>query len=240
MLRNLTIVFPYYMNGGMFQEQQKFWNDLPLEILNQLRFIVVDDGSPTNKAQDNILKRSQAKLSIYYVTVDVPWNQDHARNLGASKCDTEWVFFTDIDHVVPYETLLYMLEGKFNPNKYYTFARKNAITLEDYHYHPNSFLIAKNTYWRTGGYDEEFAGYYGTDGYFKRRLDKYTKGEEHVEDHFIIRFSREIIPDASTTTLKRKEGRDMKRKMEIGRIAAHKLEHGIRPKILSFPYIQVL
>lgn len=73
--------------------------------------------------------------------------------------------------------------------------------------HPNSFVMTRDHYWYVGGYDEDFCGVYGTDGLFKERA--FTKGGRgHLKGIALMRYSREIIPDASTTTLSRKEGRE--------------------------------
>ena len=48
-----------------------------------------------------------------------------------------------------------------------------------------------------GGYDEALCGIYGTDGPFRKKL-RAQATIVHLEDVAIVRYSREVIPDAST------------------------------------------
>ena len=237
--KKITLIMPYYDNGGMLEVQQRIWMKYSNDIINKISFIIVDDGSPVNKASEHIIQ-DYLDLSIYYVTVDIPWNQDHARNLGSYKADTEWLILTDMDHIIPEETISYLLNNikVFDDKYYYTFDRINYKDNSDYKYHPNSYFISKKLYWEIGGYDEEFAGYYGTDGLFRKRMDIVSRGKIHLDGFKIIRCGREDIPDASTRTLHRKDGRNLSLGKKIHDRFNYKLKNKIPPKTLSFPYIK--
>ena len=97
--------------------------------------------------------------------------------------------------------------GKFDKEKFYLFSRVDAPNLTPYKRHPNSYFMHRDLYWKIGGYDEEFSGNYGTDGMYRRRAIK-VAGEGIKMDAPLIRYPREVIPDASTTEFHRKEGRD--------------------------------
>jgi hypothetical protein len=135
--------------------------------------------------------------------VNIPWNQDACRNLGVAEAETDWVFMTDMDHLVPEQTLEWCMSSTLCPTHAYQFERVTAPTMEPYKYHPNSWLMAKSLYDSFGGYDEQLAGIYGTDGDFARAL-RGAGGVIKRASVPIIRVPREVIPDASTTTLARR------------------------------------
>jgi hypothetical protein len=87
-----------------------------------------------------------------------------------------------------------------------------------------------------GGYDERFAGHYGTDADFRDRVS--LKANIVTLPQKIIRVPRETIPDASTTTYVRKGD-----PIDAGAIPRIKAARAAiarwRPKTLSFPYRKI-
>jgi hypothetical protein len=69
--------------------------------------------------------------------------------------------------------------------------------------HPNSWLLTRAMYDRVGGYDERYRGVYGTDGIFAKQLRQNARKIAPLKE-VLIRYPREVVPDASTTTLARK------------------------------------
>jgi hypothetical protein len=61
---------------------------------------------------------------IYYTNDKRPWTQGLARNLGASKAKGEFLFFTDIDHIITKEAIMDVLA--FEGDKM-TFVRRFGI-----------------------------------------------------------------------------------------------------------------
>jgi hypothetical protein len=104
--------------------------------------------------------------------------------------------------------------------------------------HPNSFVMTRDLYWRIGGYDEDFCGIYGTDGLFKKRLfELAARGFlKHVP---LVRYSRDVVPDASTSTLPRKEGRLPGAKQAVLAAKAAAGRAGV-VTTLNFPWKRVL
>jgi len=73
-----------------------------MNLLDDVEFIFVDDGSePPLCFSDSGLRN----LSFYYTFDKRPWTQGLARNLGASKSNGEYLFFTDIDHIITKEAI---------------------------------------------------------------------------------------------------------------------------------------
>lgn len=219
-MRHLTFVYAYYDNPGMLAAQYACWAAYPEWSRRRVRVIVVDDASPRWPALEVPRPRELPKLSIYRVKVDIPWHQDGARNLGAHEAAPGWLFLSDIDHMLPASSLAQVLRFR-SPLTFYTFGRIDAPhgrRTVDAHgrpkIHPNSYAMTRDLYWAAGGYDEDFCGFYGTDGPFRRQLLKVGR-HVHKDDIPIIRYSREVISDASTTTLVRKSADREAQKLRI-------------------------
>lgn len=210
-----TLVMAYYENGRMLNEQLRVMRELPDRIRTKLHVRIVDDGSPKHparafcegiRASNYGFADGLASFELWRMQVDVRWNQDACRNWGVQHATTPWVLMTDMDHVVPAETWERLMFGQLDAAHAYTFTRVNAPKREPYKPHPNSWAMTRSLFWYAGGYDEALAGNYGTDGDFKVRVNRV--GPIVPLDVPVIRYPREVIPDASTTTLERKSERD--------------------------------
>jgi hypothetical protein len=207
---SLSFCLAYYRNPGMLAEQFRIWASYPDELKAQIEIIVGDDGSPERAdavpRPDGLPPLRIFRLKDAPDPETPPWRQDAIRNRAAYMANGPWLFLTDMDHVLPAESLRKLLLLCERGDLAYTFHRLDAPDLKpkldargNIHPHPNTFAMTKARYWRIGGYDEEFCGIYGTDGWFRRRtLD--SGSNVHLDDVPIVRYSREVIPDASTRT----------------------------------------
>lgn len=196
----------YYENPSMLTLQQDWLTAMREEVRAALHWVVVDDGSPERPAK-LMTAPGLASQRLYRMKQDVPWNQDACRNLGVKLATSKWVFLTDIDHLVPEETLVHLMSTRLPQGVAFQFERQTlaslaSMKLEPYKHHPNTWYMRKTLYEAIGGYDERFAGYYGTDGDFRDRLASVAPIVRLKQ--FIIRVPREVVPDASTTTLARR------------------------------------
>lgn len=254
----ISIVLPYYRNPRMLWRQLSIWKwEWPAALKARCEVVIVDDGSP-EPAIDEVKSVDDVgmPIAVYRVLIDRPWNQHGARNLGAHVAQAKWMLMTDMDHVIPADTLAETLRRIEidDGHRVYTFARRDAPiepwrsdhwstmapTLNDageLKPHVNSFALSRRLYWRVGGYDETFCGVYGTDRMFRDRLFGRALRID-MSPWPLIRVSRDVIPDASTTTLKRKEGREAGIKK---RMLAEKRERGESRmiKTLQFPWERV-
>lgn len=225
----------YYENKGMLRVQYDAIKALPDRLKDLVHVVVVDDGSPNNPAW---VEDIGVPLQVFRIDVDVRWNQDAARNIGANFAETDWMLLTDIDHLPPVETWDKITRSSWDKSKVYSFSRVSAPDLSKYHHHPNSWLINRKLYDAIGGYDERFAGIYGSDSNFRKRL--FAEAEEVRLKEVLIRYPRTVIPDASTTTYLRKQPEDragMSRvNLEIEAIPSAEYV----PKRLSFPFHRVV
>jgi hypothetical protein len=135
-------------------------------------------------------------FSLYRIGVDVRWNQDAARNIAAEHAAHEWLLLTDIDHLVPEETFRRLMFGKMDRKKAYRFNRVDYPNLWPYKPHPNSWAISRPLWAEIGGYDERFAGFYGSDGPFRASVARHARLAQLPE--VLIRVPREQVEDAST------------------------------------------
>lgn len=244
----VTLVMPFYLNSGMLAVQYQGWKDWSDELKERWHIILVDDGSP-EPAIDVSRPKGLPKLSIYRVLEDRPWHQHAARNLGAHQADAGWMVLTDMDHVLSADAAQEILrridELEVNPKCIYMLDRVEGDTGDfttdkagNPKPHPNSFFLTKRLYWKIGGYDEDFCGLYGTDSMFKARA--FVRGHKaHLHGVALRRFWRDLVADASTTTLQRKEGREPNAKRRILAEKAARGEAGVI-KTLQFPWTQVL
>jgi len=247
-LRDLTFICAYYLNRGMLLEQQRVWSAYPPELKTHFHAIVTDDLSPSGPAVDVFAPTGIASQRLYTALEHRRFDWLFCRNLGASVATTEWLLLTDIDHVLPAETLLTILTKKLHASNVYRFGRVDAHhgypwaagSLTEYKPHPNSWLLTKKMFDRIGGYDERFSGWYGSDSEFRERVHATADRVEMKEHWPLVRYPREIIPDASTTTYQRKtaaDGENVPRiKAERAQIRDADGREAWKPLRLTIPY----
>lgn len=199
---------PFYMNHGMLTTQLGTWARYGTALLNNYLFVVVDDCSPGHaaaaivrtNAEPAVLERTQ----VYRVADDIPWNQHGARNLGAHVAPEGWMLMTDVDHQLMAEDARQLVDSRLDPDRFYYLRRTKAgRVLETERHHCNSFVVTRDKFLASGGYDEDFCGSYGGDGQLTAALELVAQ-PTHLGNVSLVRYPREVIPDASTVTLDRK------------------------------------
>lgn len=245
-MNKITIVMAYYMNPSMLEKQAEFFSAYPDDLKPYLQLIVTDDGSPTKPAKHCDIG---FPFELYRMKQDIRWNQDACRNVGAHHAKHPWLLLCDMDHLIPAETIRALVEDRchmrdinpeietsFDASRIYKFERKDWPNLEYKKPHPNTWFVTHKRYWRAGGYDERFAGYYGTDAEFRDRMHTQCGTTIYLQE-CIYRVPREVIADASTTTYARKEPFDGP---TIRRIKAERdALPDWKPLNLTFPYERI-
>jgi glycosyltransferase involved in cell wall biosynthesis len=202
----ITIVFAYYDNPSMLEFQWQQIARYSKALRDRIEVIVVDDASPITPAASVVRPQSLPEHRIYRIAKDIPWNQDAARNIGAHEASSPWLLLTDIDHVVPEETLKGLLDLDKDPTVLYTLGRTKFFSDDVREPHPNSYVMTRGMYWAIGGHDEDYAGIYGKDYLFRRRALKKTR-EVHLPHLRLARVGTSNIPDAGTRTIIRRNTR---------------------------------
>lgn len=243
----ITYLTPYYENAGMLREQLRQLASMGSRILKRLEYIVVDDGSPNNSASEAIkIGETPALLpglgyidfQLYRIDLDIRWNHIAARNIAVNHAKYEWLFMTDMDHRVPEETWEYFFANldRLEKTKVYKFLRVDAPDMNPYKPHPHTWLMHRTVWDKFGGYDERFSGHYGMDFLARERLQAFTEFVELPVP--VVRYPREVIPDASTTNYARKTHEDRRAVKEIRRRLKAEGTYE-QPKTLTFPYHKV-
>lgn len=239
----LSLCLAFYRNQGMLTEQLRVWAGYPDDVKARVEVIIIDDGSP--EAAIDVSRPAGLPTVTIGRLADVadpftpPWRQDAARNRAAHEAVGTWLFLSDMDHVLPADSLRALLARcDAGQDVVYSFQRLDAPDLTpkrdargNIHPHPNTYAMRKTRYWSVGGFDEEFCGIYGTDGYWRRQLlDRSTL--VHLETVPVVRYSREVIPDASTRV-------DRNQFRDDGRVRRRLVEKQLRQeptKVLSVPW----
>lgn len=206
--RPITFICAYYRNAGQLREQQRVWSQYSPKLKPYFHVVVTDDCSPTAPALPEVRDAGIASFQLYRLLKDVPWNWLSCRNLGVEKARTEWVLLTDIDHVLPEETLRVIMDCRLKETHVYRFSRVDATLawikggvklsrLHSYKPHPNTWFMTREMFDKTGGYDERLSSLYGTDGEYRDRVYEAADAVDMLP-YPMIRYPREVIPDAST------------------------------------------
>jgi hypothetical protein len=236
--RDVTLVLAYYRNPGMLRRQYDLLRALPADLRARVGLVVVDDGSPVDPARPPDPPLGLRAFSLLRMLVDVPWNQDACRNLAMTQVEG-WALLTDVDHLVPEATWREVVLGKLDPATAHRFSRVSEPELAPYKPHPNTWLLTRELYDLAGGYDERFAGVYGTDGKFAKQVAAVAPVLQLK--HVVVRVPREVTPDASTTTLDRRSpANDRARARANLAFAALSPEERAVPLRGTFPWARVV
>ncbi|MEN6621483.1 MAG: glycosyltransferase family A protein [Smithella sp.] len=237
----ITLINPYYQNPGMVLKQIERLNSFDKATRKNIEYIVVDDGSPIGQRAEEVLKKAKITVDfkLFRIIPDMPWNWREARNIGAFYAKHEWLLLTDIDHMTTQSFWDGVHSMELDPKKFYIPDRVQFYEPEKppraYKRHPNSYLMAKKFYWDIGGYDEIFAGAYGSDGMYRRLCEAH--GQLVNLPYPLELYSRDVIPDASTRNLPRKDGRDPN---ALNDIREYKQEKMLNSQVFKLPFKRVL
>lgn len=204
-MKPVTLVYAYYDNPNMLARQLQEWMQYDDMHKLSLNVIVVDDCSPNVPALSVIKHYGMPlPLKLFRVKQDKPWNQDGARNLAMLKCETEWALMTDMDHLLPAHQVQAMLDFAGERGSYYMPGQFLTHNVNLHRPHPNTYLMHCRDFWDAGGYDEDFCGYYGSDGNFRRCMIGAGLRELYAPDFHLVVYRTSDILDANTKGLGRK------------------------------------
>lgn len=169
----LSIIIAFYNSHGAVARQVKHFASMNLP--EDIEFIFADDGSnPPHKIEDYQLKN----LTIHHTNDKRPWTQGLARNAAEKLARGEYIYMTDIDHILSKQSI--MAAYDFDGDKM-IFPRFFAVLLEDgtlsqdpkileeygmdmerlktrrglyASYHGNTFVMKKSTFELLGCYPE--------------------------------------------------------------------------------------
>lgn len=218
----LTLATHFYCNQDNIDTVTSWLRDftvLPAEVLDQIQFVIVDDGSPLKYDIPDF----DLNLTWVRIDQDIRWNQAGARNAAMLHARAENVVITDVDHAFPEHTVRWLLDHPIKRRRFYKFWRKmpDGSLIKG---HPNIFYMARSRFFQLFGTDEEFAGAYGAEDY---RFVKNFKNHGTVQSHLpkdVFCIERQLDREKSYHSLVRdlsfNTGVDTRKRLEIDHFGA--------------------
>ncbi len=194
----ITLLMPYYRAPKMLERHYEEWNNYSPGTKAKLRIILVDDGSPEPMKIEDV----GIDMLAYRVLKDIRWNKDGARNLAMLQTPDEWALMTDMDHLLTAENAKKMVEHVWEAGAFYQPYRIWPWGEPTEGRHQNSFILRREDFWKIGGYDEDWTGWYGSDTTFRKNLRAVAKMKP--TDVFSLIHYEGTIVDASTSDFGRK------------------------------------
>lgn len=155
----ISIVYPCYLQQQTLLKHLESWQALGADLLKNLDFIVVDDCSdpPITVPHVNL------NFRLFRVIDNIIWNYG-AKNLGVQKAHNQWVFLSELDHLLDRDfvvNLLYLAENakEIQQDCFFMFNRTGSKPIP----HPATYLFNTRNFWAVNGLDEDFCGAYGHD-----------------------------------------------------------------------------
>jgi glycosyltransferase involved in cell wall biosynthesis len=218
--RLINVCLTYYNQGKALQKHIESWQTYPDEVLKHLRFVIIDDGSREDPALVNIhdtyghAPSKALNIEIYKIREDIPWNIGGARNLAFAVSKGKWLFQLDMDTILPKESAIELVSFAQNTAKeniIYKFRQNHIDEQSQDDTHPGLMFLTKETFWLTGGHDEDFCGSYGgTDVHIYYKFEEVIEGykyEENVEVYEKVRVLR--LPIGEVNGLERNPMKNM-------------------------------
>jgi hypothetical protein len=166
---------------------------------------ICDDGSQRQAATEFFKKyKPEEYMRLFRVKEDIGFNSHGARNLLMKNTETGWNVLSDIDRRYPIDTIkkvYYRAErGALKKGNFYKFQHikakdsKKDVSLNDY-------IINKECFWLSGGYDEEFVNVHWGDRIFFESLSLFLQTNV-LRDCYIeyVRHARNVSYDDVETT----------------------------------------
>lgn len=172
----LSIVVTYYNSPQALENQLSSLSKLPKNIKSKVELVVVDDCSQINPAKPILDQNLNVGLSIrlFRLLKDVPWNHRSARNIGAASASSKTLLLLDIDTVLRVPEFIENWEsGRLHEHSGVQVLPIYGLdNREGFEHHHDTLLLSRHIFDVVGGYDENFAGYYGAGPFWLRRAER--------------------------------------------------------------------
>ena len=172
-----------------------------MNLPDDIEIIFMDDGSDP-PLKDYIGKIKCNNFYIYPTGDTRPWTQPCAKNLGVKISQGEYIFITDVDHILPKETILeaYGFRGdKMGFTRSFAVLSNNGDIFKDseslfkygfsknrynrrgtnVYRHTNTFVMRKKVFEEIGGYKERLCNkgvqYHRDDSHLYQQYGRYCR-----------------------------------------------------------------
>ena len=172
---DITVIFTWSGQENHLYSQCEFYNRMAQKFGYRPRVIMVNDGHEDGRQffRDTIkIHKERFDLVGIDVMEDLGFNSHACKNLAMKYAKTDWVMLTDADcyespgmyHYLRFEkdldpNMFYVpkadMESPESMEAYELLCRKGIIK---YITHPNIWIMTREAFWSTGGYDIEFQG----------------------------------------------------------------------------------
>lgn len=224
--------------------QISIWKEIPEETRKQIQFILVDDYSKHPWKLDINFKLN---LLVPRIDKDIYWNPPGAKNLAFLLADNDWIFNCDIDHTISAKTYCDLLEMKKDRKCIYFFTRWLPNNIPRNKDSSNLFVVHRNDWWLTGGYDEDFSGNHGYDDYlitgnFYNNESGLVTTDPNIMKNLGFSFIRTTLPiiehkDSETgDNLKKTNSNLINKKLLLTKLELLKANKYIHSPIIRFPW----
>lgn len=234
----LSVVVTYYNSPLALDRFLQNLSKVGGKVLKSMEVVIVDDASKLPLDSQTIASYSSSlQIRAFRVLHDVPWNHRSARNIGVHEGLGTWILALDIDTLPEVTTILEKIKFlRTDEPKFYLLNRVEYGTKKPLPVHHDSFLITRNNYWRTGGFDENFAGMWGFGKTWFHDARRILKAET-LWDCFVVRFKEEDPLDSQTELPRKRTFRNVLRVAVIR--LTQRLAGYPRRKVLSAQYAQI-
>ena len=170
----LSIIVPVYNSHRVVKRHIKHYTKMNQS--NAIEIIFMDDGSDP-PLKEYFINHRLRNFYIYPTGDKRPWSNPCAKNLGVKISEGEYIFITDVDHILPKETVLQAYEfrgDKMGFTRSFAVLSNNGDIFTDpeslfkygmnkrryrrrggrVYQHTNTFVMRKKVFKEIGGYKE--------------------------------------------------------------------------------------
>lgn len=162
----ITLITTYFEDP--YRLENYLENEFNEDIFDE--FIIVDDGSPKNPAEAICRMYPEKNIKLFRVKEDIGFNSHGARNLAMKHVETEWALMIDIDRkgIKEVAPVLDRYVKSAEESEYFNFIIEDTGDVTH-----NDYCVRTDSWWVSGGYDEEFVNWHYGDRLFIDRLNRY-------------------------------------------------------------------
>ena len=233
-IRNdITMIITWYGQAECLLQQCMFYADMADKYDLIPKVIIINDAHDAERQYfQECIKSFKGKFDLIGVDVkgDIGFNSHTCRNLGVKLAKTDWVWLLDVDCFESEDIYRHSrFEKELNDKVFYVpralmdypenmdgYELLDPKGLIKYKTHPNSWIMTRECFWSTGGYDIEFCGVRQGDGEFfisigRKGIKEWDYGllSDNNEHHIVVSYPKRDPFYVRQDPLKQNEARHL-------------------------------